>query len=234
MKGGNIKIMRKDIRILFIAVLILGCAYFNIALCDQSSVSSGSNIPCESIIVIEPFIIYENAYNEQNLHAVDINIKNMVDVETAAFAADVLSKSGLKPMTINALDSEQKAAIEPTYRAVQNNSEELVKQWKSKEAFLKDFGLIKNICKAEAALVQFVKVKIGSQGGWDFMFTGAVIPDSSTTSIKAVLLDLKTGQTYWANSSIERTVPNNNSIVKRLLKELYSKFPGYNKKETAR
>jgi len=230
--------MRKNNIILIGSILavitILCCAYSYTSFCEQPITTADSKIPCDNIFILEPFIVYEDAYNEQNLHAVDINVKSMIDSETSIFAMDVLSKSGFKPLGIGAITSEQKTAIENTYNVLQNKSEELVRQWKDKGSFLKDFEIINNTCKADALLVQFVKVKVGSPGGWDFMFTGNVIPDSSTTSIKAAILDLKTGKTYWSNSSIERTIPNNNSVVKRLLNTLYSKFPGYTKKEAGK
>lgn len=226
MKKGSFYII-----LMLLTAVILCCAYPNTVLCEEAVAAADPKIVCDSVLILEPFIVYENAYNEQNMHAVDTNVKNMFNTDTSIYAMNVLSKTGLKPLSGNALTAEQRMTIAGAYDNLQNNSEELVKQWKDKSRFLKDFTLIQDGCKVDAILAQYVKVKVGSPGGWDFMFTGAVIPDSSTTSIKIVLLDLKTGKTYWSNSSIERTVPNNSNVIKRLLDSVYSNFPGYNKKE---
>jgi hypothetical protein len=183
--------------------------------------------------VLKPFIIYEDVSNEQNLQKVDPAAQLIFDDSSAQWSAEVFSSVGVESTSPAALSDIQMNSIGGAYDLLEKGSEDLVKQWKDKQQYLSAFNTIRNTCGADCLLVQFVKVKVGAAGSWDFMYSGAVTPSTSATSIKLALIDLNTGKIWWSNASIEHSMPYK-SGVKNLYKKAYGGFPGYEPKKGGR
>ena len=211
-----------------IGIIGLACFDKKIVFCEENPVSDHVVIPYNTIFVMPAHIIYEDAYTEQNLHDVDPGVKNMFETMSIAYAENLILKAGRKSVTLDKLTPNQKGVLENTYNILLANSEELVKVWTDKGKFAKDFALFQETCEADAILVHFVKVKIGRIDTLAIVL-GASIPDTSITSLKMAMIDLKTGKTYWQCSSIARTMPNE-AIIDSCLKVLYSVFPGNSEK----
>ena len=197
---------------------------------DIPQVATGPVVESKNVMILEPLLVYENAYNEQRISAPDNSAQNIVNAELPAKASEILSNSGLVPIAINSLDNSQKAAVIAACDKLRDGTEELVKQWKDKSVFFQDFNLLKNRCNCSAILVQFVKAKVGNVGGWDFVVTGTVVPTTSTTTIKAVLINLNSGKIEWSNSAVERDLPQK-YVIKNCLNKLFLNFPGYKNKK---
>lgn len=195
---------------------------------EENAVLPEQKLPYVNIFVLKPSIVYEDVRNEQNLESVDPLARLMLDEESARQSKDVFTQVGMAFSDETVLSPEQASAVKESCESLDKNAEDLVKQWKSKEAYSKEFSSIQTACGADCLLVQFVKVKVGQQGSWDFINTGAITPTTCTTSVKMVLIDLKNGKSVWSNSSIERSMPGK-YIVKKLYESAYAKFPGYKK-----
>lgn len=216
-----------------------GCrAAFLLALCVCVTVADASaaparqpveRLPYARVFVMNPYIIFEDARNEQDLQSVDPAAQLAFDELSPQWADGVFSNVGMQVVSPSSLAQEQAAAVKGSTELLDKNVEDLVKQWKDKASFMPAFQAIAGACGADCLLVQFVKVKVGERGSWDFMVTGAVTPTTSSTSVKAVLIDLKTGAIGWSGSAIEHAMPDK-SVVKRLYGSLYGTFPGYDKK----
>jgi hypothetical protein len=200
-------------------------------LCASPFCSSGwpatdslPQVSYKKVCIIEPLVIYENAYNEQRLPVNDSKVDALFHSEGVETATNSLKSANL----LAAIKSNLPADQQSFFDNLKNGSEDLVKEWKDKTGFQKDFESIGSANQADAALVQFVKVKVGSDGTWDFMFTGAMTPGTSTTVVKSALIDLKTGKTLWSGASIERSMPTK-FTVQKLYKSLYADFPNRQK-----
>ena len=197
---------------------------------EAPQVTMGPVIESKNVMILEPLLVYENAYTEQRFSAADNSTLTIVNAELPAKASEILSSSGFTPITINSLDNSQKTSVMAACNKLRDSTEELVKQWKDKSVFSQDFNLIKSRCNCSAILVQFVKAKIGNAGGWDFIATGAVVPTTNTTTIKAALINLNSGKIEWFDSALERDLPQKN-VIKNCLNKLFLNFPGYKNKK---
>lgn len=188
---------------------------------------SAESIPFSHVFVLNPSIIYEDARNEQNLQKVDPAAQLIFDDLSVKWAADVFPTVGMEytgPVASGQTDTASGADD-----MLQKNAEDLVKQWKDKKPYLEAFREIREKSGADCLLVQFIKVKVGDQGSWDFVCTGRVTPTTSSTTIKLALIDLNTGNIYWSDAAIEHYMPDMNNGEK-LYKAIYGNFPGYKTK----
>lgn len=198
-------------------------------LADDSSVAlTDNNISNKCIFILEPSLVYENAYTEQRFGAVDESTWTIVSSIVPAKAKEVLLASGFKSETLSSLDESKKTLVIDAYRTLYNNAEELIKQWKDKSVFSKEFNTIRDVCKSDFVLVLFIKAKLGAQGYWDVVNTGNILPATDTTTFKAVLINLNSGKIEWSDASVERDKPHK-YVIEKCLKSLFKNFPGYPK-----
>ena len=190
-------------------------------------------IPFSQVFVLSPYIIYEDARNEQNLQKADPASQLIFDDVSAKWSADALSMVGLEQIGPNSLTAGQTDSIKEPYDILQKGAEDLIKQWKDKGSYLDAFRAIRDNSGSDCLLVQFIKVKVGDPGGWDFVCTGRVTPTTSSTTVKLALIDLNTGKIWWSNAAIEHYMPDKNNI-ERLYKTIYDGFPGYKAKKARR
>ncbi|HXV18712.1 MAG TPA: hypothetical protein VD883_01400 [Candidatus Omnitrophota bacterium] len=192
---------------------------------------ASENFPNSSkIFVMEPVILYENAFNEQKIEKVDEKATKMLNEEFSSSNAALFLKFNMSLVRQGALDEQAQALVHDSYQNLRGRSQVLMKRWKDKTEFLEDFGVIKNQTGADLVLVQLVQVKMGTSGYYDFVLTGSMAPGTSTTAIRSALIDLTTGKTEWSGSSIERVLPERYA-VRRLLNALYEGFPNSSTKE---
>lgn len=226
------RIMHKksfSLRVVCCIAILMGLITFG-AYGAQTQEQFEQKVPFSRVFVLNPFIVYEDARNEQNLQTVDPSAQLVFEDSSAQWAADVFSTAGIENTGSAALTSAQMESIKESYDLLNKSGEDLVKQWKDKQAYLNAFSAIKNISGADCLLVQFVKVKVGERGTWDFMYSGKVTPTTSSTAIKLALIDLNTGKAWWSNASIEHAMPDKNSVG-NLYKNSYGGFPGYKPKK---
>lgn len=232
--------MKNNIKSTKHILLTQGCAFFILfigfamflsatALSEENSINKDVlDIKDRGVFILEPLLVYENAYTEQRFGAVDESTRGILSKESSSKATEVLSSCGGKPCTLSLLSDSEKAQVAQACYKLQDSSEHLTKQWKDKSSFFNEFALIKNITKCDLILVNFVKTKVGVGGSWDFINTGTIIPGTSTTAFKSVLIDCNSGKIAWSGGSIERALPEKYVII-RCLKTLYTDFPGYSK-----
>ena len=190
----------------------------------QTAIRNGGRI-----LIVEPQLVFENAYTEQRMGASNNSAQVVVDAELPSKATEVMVSAGLVPISVGQNGDLQKEEVAGVYRKLQQNTEELIKQWKDKTEFTRDFKALRDCYRCDGMLVQFVRAKIGAGGGWDFVATGTVVAGTSTTTITAALINLSTGSVEWSNSVIERDTPQKH-IIKACIDRLFNNFPGYSKK----
>lgn len=181
------------------------------------------------ILIVEPQLIYENAYTEQRIEAADNSTQVIVNTELIGKATEVMVSANLIPVLNGQITDSQKEKATVSYKKLQESTGELIKQWKDKTIFARDFKVLRDFCRCDGMLVQFVKIKLGVDGGWDFVVTGTIVPGTSTTTITAALINFSTGTIEWSNSAIERAAPQKH-IIKNCAGRLFDNFPGYPKK----
>lgn len=181
------------------------------------------------VLIVEPQLVYENAYTEQRFGAADNSTQVIVNTELSNKATEAMSGASLVPISAGQAVDIQKDEVVAAYKRVQQNIEELIKQRKDKSAFAQDFKVLRDSYRCDGMLVQFVKAKLGAGGSWDFIASGTVVPGTSTTTIKAALINLSAGTIEWSNSVIERDAPQK-QVIKNCISRLFDNFPGYSKK----
>jgi len=179
----------------------------------------------KNVFILKPLVIYENAYNEERIYDVeDEKIGKVVD-QAYDESLETLVALGSDPIIFASLSDSQETAIENQIKDLQKNTEVLIKRWKDKSKYLEDFNSISKVSGCDALLVVVIRVKMGSNASWDPILTGKIVPTTSTTMVKSVLIDLSTGDISWFGSSIAREMPNKanlKSCFKVLFGTLYS------------
>lgn len=185
----------------------------------QATTSSQSLGEFKRLLVVQPLIICEDAYNEQKIPS-NPTLDDILLKENDKAIQEAIVNADSGEIAVLANDSE----FIQTYEQMKLESEDLVKEWKNKTAQIPKFNMLAERTNADLILVQFVKAKVGVAGSWDFVLTGQTAPGTSTLTGKAVLIEPKSGKVKWFKSVIIRAVPNQNSL-RDLFKSLYQEFP---------
>jgi len=172
------------------------------------------------IFVLEPLVTYEHVRNEQPIYDFNPKITERVLTETMAQLKKEFAAAGVIIVINSDLSLDEQTTIKNQLVHIQTNVRELLKEWKGRDDYLNDFALIAEKTGCDAIFVPYVQVKVGQGGSWDFVYSGAIYPGTSTTTLRAMLISLNDGKTSWTNASFYRDIPNY-TIMTKCTKDLF-------------
>jgi hypothetical protein len=181
---------------------------------EHHCVSSKTNI-----LILKPKVTFENIETEQELsssQSAGIPISQFLE-ETAknvlkekGFSViepeGILTEGEIRPPITETLSSMSEKLVRPT---LQENVRSLLKELPESEHQI-------------AVFAQFLRVKVGPDGYYEWYWSGRMAPSTSTSHLRAVLIDPRTTQVLWRNESFFREVPTiQSSLMKEAVDLLY-------------
>ena len=215
---------RNIFSVLFTAVILLSaltsCATAPpIATFDDPS----SNFPItlkDDILVLPPVLTYENLQNEQRLSAAEFGGPAIEKILFNSAKSVVISRN-LSVVELAAIkETNERETFSKIRPIIPNLSQGVIDG--NASSILTDFYSRTN---NQVILVNYLRVKVGTSGGWN-PNSGAITSSDSKSVFYAALIQGDTGQILWRNQVLLREIPKlKNPLFSDSLKLLFTGFP---------
>jgi hypothetical protein len=142
-----------------------------------------------------------------------------------SYADTLLHQRGFETIVSGHIPSPQREKIEEVLSGLEQNAADLLKSWsRNKESLAAQLQNLNATARIDAVLVQVGDFKLGDPSQWDFVFTGRMTAGTSSTDLKAGLVDTATGRIVWERGVFYREVLGPKQLD-QLLRTLFGNFP---------
>ena len=222
-------ICRRGGFLLALALLAAGCAtptpiLAPLSLSNPLASRQQLSFDGRKILVISPKVSYRDAQRETALPD-NLSGTPWVSTSLTAFAERLLPQRGFMVLRADVPAAQEPVELRTLLSAWADKPDLLLKPWvKERNRVLTEFRIAKEALDADAVLVQLLDVKAGTAATWDAVASGIVISGTSTSDLRAGLVDTATGDIVWKRQVFFREVPNR-KLLTDSLQTLYGDFP---------
>lgn len=173
----------------------------------------GGMLSGQSVILMPPQMLFVRTENEAPASAQDCGASGL-DSLMLSTAREELAKKGMKCLEIDKETRNRTPELEASLQDLERDYSVLMRTTSRDDVGLASMRKLASITGASAVLMQSVRVKLGDRGGR--ADSGIQWQGTSSTTIKASLISLASGERLWAKEMFCWTLPSDDRCASAL------------------